>query len=93
MADDKRELEPMSETNLSPVNSFQYQSSIRDIDAFDSDDPFFMTTYSKDIFAYMKEEENNSLILHDFMENQFQLTPNMKQIIVNWISEMINLLE
>ena len=84
----KRELEPMSETNIYHAP----QTQIRDIDSFDCDDPFFMSTYAKDIFAYLKSEEANTTLPSDFMENQAQITPNMRQKLVDWIAEISNLL-
>ena len=88
----KRELEPMSETNLSHMNQMPNYTTIRDIDNFDCDDPFFMSTYAKDIFSYLKQEEATTTLPSDFMENQQQITPNMRQKLVDWIAEISNLL-
>ncbi|EKE42040.1 cyclin, N-terminal domain containing protein [Entamoeba nuttalli P19] len=85
----KRGTEKMSETNILQPN---IQSNIRDIDSFDCDDPFFMTTYAKDIFKYLKEEEELTIIPTGFMTGQLYITPKMRQKLVDWIAEISTVL-
>lgn len=85
----KREPERMSETNIVSASNCH----VRDIDTFDSDDPFFMTTYVKDIFKYLKAEEEKTLIPEGFMNDQRCIKTGMRQKLVDWIMEISMMLK
>ncbi|XP_011802128.1 PREDICTED: G2/mitotic-specific cyclin-B3 [Colobus angolensis palliatus] len=57
-----------------------------DIDE-DSSDPSFSPIYAKEIFSYMKEREEQ-FILTDYMNEQIEITSDMRAILVDWLVEV-----
>ncbi|XP_026305574.1 G2/mitotic-specific cyclin-B3 isoform X1 [Piliocolobus tephrosceles] len=57
-----------------------------DIDK-DSSDPSFNPIYAKEIFSYMKEREEQ-FILTDYMNEQIEITSDMRAILVDWLVEV-----
>ncbi|XP_042333746.1 G2/mitotic-specific cyclin-B3 [Sceloporus undulatus] len=60
---------------------------IEDIDKGQLDDPYASAEYAKDIFIYMREREEKFL-LPDYMENQPDITTDMRAILVDWMVEV-----
>ncbi|XP_062849400.1 G2/mitotic-specific cyclin-B3 [Trichomycterus rosablanca] len=58
-----------------------------DIDSDASTDYTQTPEYAKDIFDYLKKREE-SFVLHDYMENQTNLNPSMRAILVDWLVEV-----
>ncbi|XP_012887806.1 PREDICTED: G2/mitotic-specific cyclin-B3 [Dipodomys ordii] len=53
----------------------------------DNNDLFFNLEYAKDIFAYLKEREEN-FILTNYMDKQTDLTSDMRALLVDWLVEV-----
>ncbi|XP_062939807.1 G2/mitotic-specific cyclin-B3 isoform X2 [Cynocephalus volans] len=53
----------------------------------DLSDPFFNSTYVKDIFSYMKEREEK-FILKNYMNMQVDINSDMRAILVDWLVEV-----
>ncbi|XP_066496227.1 G2/mitotic-specific cyclin-B3 isoform X2 [Tiliqua scincoides] len=60
---------------------------IEDIDKALLADPYASAEYAKDIFAYMREREEK-FVLPDYMENQPDITRDMRAILVDWMVEV-----
>ncbi|KAH0630745.1 hypothetical protein JD844_003928 [Phrynosoma platyrhinos] len=60
---------------------------IEDIDKGQLDDPYANAEYAKDIFIYMREREEK-FQLPDYMENQPDITTDMRAILVDWMVEV-----
>ncbi|XP_053129341.1 G2/mitotic-specific cyclin-B3 isoform X2 [Hemicordylus capensis] len=60
---------------------------VEDIDQGQLSDPYANAEYAKDIFTYMREREEKFL-LPDYMENQPDITRDMRAILVDWMVEV-----
>ncbi|XP_034159240.1 G2/mitotic-specific cyclin-B3 isoform X1 [Pangasianodon hypophthalmus] len=58
-----------------------------DIDSDASNDHTQTPEYAKDIFDYLKKREEK-FVLHDYMDSQPSLNPNMRAILVDWLVEV-----
>ncbi|KAL7721902.1 Cyclin [Entamoeba marina] len=64
----------------------------RDIDEEDKDDPFYMTESVKNIFKSLKEDEEHTKLPDDYMEGHSYIKTQMRQRLVDWISEISKVL-
>uniref|UniRef100_A0A8D0HWT3 G2/mitotic-specific cyclin-B3 n=1 Tax=Sphenodon punctatus TaxID=8508 RepID=A0A8D0HWT3_SPHPU len=60
---------------------------IEDIDKDQLDDPYANAEYAKEIFTYMREREEKFL-LPSYMENQHDISRDMRAILVDWMVEV-----
>nr|XP_020651508.1 G2/mitotic-specific cyclin-B3 [Pogona vitticeps] len=72
---------------LQPAEPAVLEPPIEDIDKGQRDDPYASAEYAKDIFAYMREREEK-FVLPDYMENQPDITRDMRAILVDWMVEV-----
>ncbi|XP_060105642.1 G2/mitotic-specific cyclin-B3 [Heteronotia binoei] len=70
-----------------PADEVALVKPVEDIDKVQQDDPFASAEYAKDIFNYMREREEKFLI-PDYMENQPDITEDMRAILVDWMVEV-----
>ncbi|XP_065412383.1 G2/mitotic-specific cyclin-B3 isoform X2 [Chrysemys picta bellii] len=61
--------------------------AIEDIDKEQLGDPYASAEYAKEIFNYMKEREEKFL-LPNYMENQHDISRDMRAILVDWMVEV-----
>ncbi|KAM5221432.1 G2/mitotic-specific cyclin-B3 [Ctenodactylus gundi] len=61
-------------------------STLQDFDKEHSD-PVFYSTYTKEIFSYMKDREEK-FILRKYMNRQIEVTSDMRAILVDWLVEV-----
>ncbi|XP_074863967.1 G2/mitotic-specific cyclin-B3 [Carettochelys insculpta] len=61
--------------------------AIEDIDREQLGDPYASAEYAKEIFAYMKEREEKFL-LPNYMEKQYDISRDMRAILVDWMVEV-----
>nr|CAK26088.1 cyclin B3 [Ornithorhynchus anatinus] len=64
----------------------QQVPELEDVDK-DKDDPYANAEYAKDIFVYMREREE-SFPLPDYMEKQFDISRDMRAILIDWMVEV-----
>ncbi|XP_077163625.1 G2/mitotic-specific cyclin-B3 isoform X2 [Paroedura picta] len=70
-----------------PADEVTLVKPTEDIDKVQRDDPYAVSEYAKDIFDYMREREEGFLI-PDYMENQPDITRDMRAILVDWMVEV-----
>ncbi|XP_048369600.1 G2/mitotic-specific cyclin-B3 isoform X1 [Sphaerodactylus townsendi] len=80
------EKEDPPKTSVDKVTLVQVKP-IEDIDRIQQDDPYASSEYAKDIFNYMQEREEKFLI-PDYMEDQSDITRDMRAILVDWMVEV-----
>ncbi|XP_039343090.1 G2/mitotic-specific cyclin-B3 [Mauremys reevesii] len=61
--------------------------AIEDIDKEQLGDPYASAEYAKEIFNYMKEREEKFL-LPNYMEKQYDISRDMRAILVDWMVEV-----
>uniref|UniRef100_A0A8C3FUU8 G2/mitotic-specific cyclin-B3 n=1 Tax=Chrysemys picta bellii TaxID=8478 RepID=A0A8C3FUU8_CHRPI len=66
---------------------FTQVPAIEDIDKEQLGDPYASAEYAKEIFNYMKEREEKFL-LPNYMENQHDISRDMRAILVDWMVEV-----
>nr|XP_056715588.1 G2/mitotic-specific cyclin-B3 [Euleptes europaea] len=81
-----KEKEDLSQTPADEVALVQVKP-IEDVDKVQRDDPYASAEYAKDIFNYMREREEKFLI-PDYMEDQPDITRDMRAILVDWMVEV-----
>lgn len=59
-----------------------------DIDALDQDNPFLMSEYVCDIYDYLQELEVKYPIREGFLEQQDEINPRMRSVLIDWINEV-----
>lgn len=59
-----------------------------DIDALDQDNPFLMSEYVCDIYEYLQELEVKYPIEEGFLEQQDEINPRMRSVLIDWINEV-----
>ncbi|XP_062998062.1 G2/mitotic-specific cyclin-B3 [Elgaria multicarinata webbii] len=74
-------------SSLTPLEPAGQVVPIEDIDKGQLVDPYSSAEYAKDIFTYMREREENFL-LPDYMQNQRDITTDMRAILVDWMVEV-----
>eukprot|EP01095_Lingulamoeba_sp_RSL-Kostka_P000491 TRINITY_DN10781_c0_g1_i1.p1 TRINITY_DN10781_c0_g1~~TRINITY_DN10781_c0_g1_i1.p1 ORF type:complete len:344 (-),score=110.85 TRINITY_DN10781_c0_g1_i1:52-1083(-) len=62
--------------------------SLEDIDEFDKDDPMFVSEYVEDIFAFLRNKEREDHIPGTYMENQSDLKPHHRFLLIEWMQEV-----
>ena len=62
---------------------------IEKCDAAFKGDPQYVTDYIDDIITHLRETELVNSVTGDFMKNQFDVTPRMRAILVDWLVEVI----
>uniref|UniRef100_A0A8C8SZP9 G2/mitotic-specific cyclin-B3 n=1 Tax=Pelusios castaneus TaxID=367368 RepID=A0A8C8SZP9_9SAUR len=61
--------------------------AVEDIDKEQLGDPYANAEYAKEIFSYMKEREEKFL-LPNYMEKQYDISRDMRAILVDWMVEV-----
>ncbi|XP_067404630.1 G2/mitotic-specific cyclin-B3 [Emydura macquarii macquarii] len=86
--------EAPAEPNVVPKNSPVPEApapaqvlAVEDIDKEQLDDPYASAEYAKEIFSYMKEREEKFL-LPNYMEKQYDISRDMRAILVDWMVEV-----
>lgn len=59
-----------------------------DIDALDQDNPFLMSEYVCDIYEYLQELEVKYPIEEGFLDQQDEINPRMRSVLIDWINEV-----
>uniref|UniRef100_A0A8C0G9K8 G2/mitotic-specific cyclin-B3 n=1 Tax=Chelonoidis abingdonii TaxID=106734 RepID=A0A8C0G9K8_CHEAB len=72
---------------LQPSRPFTQVPAIEDIDKEQLGDPYASAEYAKEIFNYMKEREEKFL-LPNYMEKQYDISRDMRAILVDWMVEV-----
>jgi len=72
-------------------NAFELKPSIEnvpDIDSFDMDYPEYCSEYVKDIYEYLHKLQDEHLVPADYMNNQADISPRMRTILIDWLIEV-----
>lgn len=71
-----------------PISVNSKTPKIHNIDCNDFDNIFALSEYVNDIYKYLNELEETFKIDENFMKNQVEVTPRMRSILLNWITEV-----
>lgn len=79
--------------HVSGISFFESHSTymlhqIDNIDENDRDNPQLLAEYVNDIYAYLMRLENQFPIKSDFLQTQMDVTPKMRSVLLDWISEV-----
>mmetsp|Transcript_9423 Transcript_9423/g.19814 ORF Transcript_9423/g.19814 Transcript_9423/m.19814 type:complete len:377 (-) Transcript_9423:325-1455(-) len=72
------------------LSSYQYSTPADDIDERDSDDPLCVTSYVQDMYEHFRLKESSTSVRPGYMQQQPQITENMRAILVDWLVEVHN---
>ncbi|KAL7469714.1 hypothetical protein ACHAXS_009967 [Conticribra weissflogii] len=72
------------------LTSYQYSAPADDIDERDSDDPLCATSYVQDMYEHFRSKESFTSVRPGYMQQQPQITENMRAILVDWLVEVHN---
>lgn len=72
------------------LSSYQYSAPADDIDERDSDDPLCVTSYVEDMYEHFRFKESSTSVRPGYMQQQPQITENMRAILVDWLVEVHN---
>lgn len=70
------------------THSAKLLSQIENIDINDGNNPQLVSEYANDIYSYLFEVERAFPIKEKHLETQIEVTPKMRHILIDWISEV-----
>ncbi|KAG5673826.1 hypothetical protein PVAND_003840 [Polypedilum vanderplanki] len=63
-------------------------NQVDNIDETDKENPQLLSEYVNDIYAYLMKLEKQFPIRENFLDNQMDVTPKMRSVLLDWISEV-----
>ncbi|XP_057414987.1 G2/mitotic-specific cyclin-2-like [Lotus japonicus] len=76
--------DPMEEVEMEDIK----EESIMDIDGCDADNPREAVEYIEDIYSFYRKIETISRVSPNYMEQQMDINPNMRAILIDWLIEV-----
>uniref|UniRef100_A0A336L1A0 CSON002746 protein n=1 Tax=Culicoides sonorensis TaxID=179676 RepID=A0A336L1A0_CULSO len=76
------------EEEIIDTHSAKLLAQIENIDINDENNPQLVSEYANDIYNYLFELERAFPIKHHHLEGQIEVTPKMRQILIDWINEV-----
>lgn len=86
----KKEKAGHVQKNFYESHSSKLLHQIDNIDVKDSENPQLLAEYVNDIYAYLFTLEKSFPIRESFLENQMDVTPKMRTVLLDWVNEVHN---
>lgn len=86
----KKEKLEQVQKNFYESHSSKLLHQIDNIDSKDGENPQLLAEYVNDIYAYLFKLEKNYPIRDNFLAPQMDVTPKMRTVLLDWISEIHN---
>ncbi|XDA75004.1 hypothetical protein R6Z07F_005233 [Ovis aries] len=86
----EREPEPVKEEKLSPEPILAFSDvilAVSDVDAEDGADPNLCSEYVKDIYAYLRQLEEEQAVKPKYLMGR-EVTGNMRAILIDWLVQV-----
>nr|CAD1830625.1 unnamed protein product [Ananas comosus var. bracteatus] len=82
-------MEEMVSTELKEIEmeDLEEDTTVPDIDSFDSKNPLAVVDYVEDIYNFYRKDENSGCVSPNYMANQFDINEKMRAILIDWLIE------